>query len=52
MLYCIGVLYYSVISGICIGTCGKKGIPCKETFGSDWTSNGKCCDDRPCCKCK
>ncbi|CAG2197975.1 unnamed protein product [Mytilus edulis] len=53
MLYCIGVLYYSVLSGICLasnGTCGKKGVPCKETFGSEWTYTGKCCNERPCCK--
>ncbi|CAG2256564.1 unnamed protein product [Mytilus edulis] len=53
MLYCIGVLYYSVLSGICHssnGTCGKKGVPCNETFGSEWTYNGKCCNERPCCK--
>ncbi|CAG2194731.1 unnamed protein product [Mytilus edulis] len=53
MLYCIGVLYYSVLSGICLasnGTCGKKGVPCNETFGSEWTYNGKCCNGKPCCK--
>ncbi|CAG2197976.1 unnamed protein product [Mytilus edulis] len=32
------------------GTCGKKGVPCKETFGSEWTYTGKCCNERPCCK--
>ncbi|XP_071128205.1 uncharacterized protein [Mytilus edulis] len=53
-IFCtIGVSNGGILSGICHssnGTCGKKGVPCKETFGSDWTSNGKCCDDRPCCK--
>ncbi|CAG2216279.1 unnamed protein product [Mytilus edulis] len=53
MLYCIGILYYSDLSEKCLasnGTCGKKGVPCNETFGSDWTYNGKCCNKRPCCK--
>ncbi|XP_071127206.1 uncharacterized protein [Mytilus edulis] len=49
-IFCTILSNGGIISGICIGTCGTKGIPCKETFGSDWTSNGKCCDDRPCCK--
>ncbi|VDI49832.1 Hypothetical predicted protein [Mytilus galloprovincialis] len=32
------------------GTCGGKGVPCNDTFGSGWLSNGLCCNDRPCCK--
>ncbi|CAG2213344.1 unnamed protein product [Mytilus edulis] len=55
MLYCFEYCTFSALSGICIasnGTCGKKGVPCKETFGSEWTVNGKCCRKRPCCKCQ
>ncbi|XP_063414958.1 tetranectin-like protein isoform X3 [Mytilus trossulus] len=49
-IFCTILSNAGIISGICIGTCGTKGVPCKETFGSNWTYNGKCCDDRPCCK--
>ncbi|XP_063415009.1 uncharacterized protein LOC134696971 [Mytilus trossulus] len=42
-----------ILSGICHssnGTCGTKGVPCNETFGSEWAYTGKCCNNRPCCK--
>ncbi|XP_071127362.1 perlucin-like protein [Mytilus edulis] len=50
-IFCtIGVSNGGILSRICIGTCGTKGVPCNETFGSDWSYNGRCCNDRPCCK--
>ncbi|XP_076078932.1 uncharacterized protein LOC143048985 [Mytilus galloprovincialis] len=53
-IFCtIDVSNGGILSGICHssnGTCGKKGVPCNETFGSEWTYNGKCCNERPCCK--
>ncbi|VDI09247.1 Hypothetical predicted protein [Mytilus galloprovincialis] len=27
-----------------------KNVPCNETFGPEWTYNGKCCNERPCCR--
>ncbi|CAG2205656.1 unnamed protein product [Mytilus edulis] len=32
------------------GKCGEKNVSCNETFGPEWTYNGKCCSGRPCCK--
>ncbi|XP_071137193.1 uncharacterized protein [Mytilus edulis] len=53
-IFCtIDVSNGGILSGICHssnGICGKKGVPCNETFGSEWTYNGKCCNERPCCK--
>ncbi|CAG2253185.1 unnamed protein product [Mytilus edulis] len=53
-LFCtIDVSNGGILSGICHssnGTCGKRDVPCKETFGSEWTYIGKCCNKRPCCK--
>ncbi|XP_071128226.1 uncharacterized protein [Mytilus edulis] len=53
-IFCtIDVSNGGILSGICLasnGTCGKKGVPCNETFGSEWTYNGKCCNGKPCCK--
>ncbi|XP_071127361.1 uncharacterized protein [Mytilus edulis] len=53
-IFCtIDVSNGGILSGICLasnGTCGKKGVACNETFGSEWTYNGKCCNGKPCCK--
>ncbi|VDI65103.1 Hypothetical predicted protein [Mytilus galloprovincialis] len=53
-IFCtIDVSNGGILSGICNasnGTCGKKGVPCTQTFGSEWTNTGKCCNERPCCK--
>ncbi|XP_071127683.1 uncharacterized protein [Mytilus edulis] len=53
-LFCtIDVSNGGILSGTCHssnGTCGKRDVPCKETFGSEWTYIGKCCNKRPCCK--
>ncbi|CAG2209365.1 HEPH [Mytilus edulis] len=41
------------LSGKCLasnGKCGEKNVSCNETFGPEWTYNGKCCSGRPCCK--
>ncbi|XP_076106214.1 uncharacterized protein LOC143074874 [Mytilus galloprovincialis] len=54
LIFCtIDVSNGGILSGMCHasnGTCGKKGVPCNQTFGSEWTYTGKCCNERPCCK--
>ncbi|XP_052096712.1 uncharacterized protein LOC127731906 [Mytilus californianus] len=32
------------------GKCGRKNVTCDDTFGSGWASEGRCCNERPCCK--
>ncbi|XP_071179813.1 uncharacterized protein [Mytilus edulis] len=53
-IFCtIDVTNGGILSRICLasnGTCGQKGVTCNETFGPEWTYNGKCCNERPCCK--
>ncbi|CAG2203269.1 unnamed protein product [Mytilus edulis] len=53
-IFCtIGVSKGGTLSGKCLasnGKCGEKNVSCNETFGPEWTYNGKCCSGRPCCK--
>ncbi|XP_063411905.1 uncharacterized protein LOC134700112 [Mytilus trossulus] len=53
IFFTIGVSKGGILSGKCHasnGTCGLKGVQCNVTFGSGWMYNGKCCNNRPCCK--